>query len=372
MTTYRDVGRRRADREEDAVVTAVDTLTGLLAEHDIDREPYDEQAARKVEGLPERYREEFRGMATALPVSGEDLRLYMLAFSDVTDTIADADSPAEGCTNVVVAGERTTYGQPLVLKNRDVTGAGLRPQAAVTYPEIGDRHGFATVSTCGSVLVFQGVNDAGLVAANTFVNVNTDTPTEKEILNGVLVRRILEECATVADARAFLAECQLDRIQGLTLSLADETDAAMCEIDPLAAEIHPVSGPVAVRTNHYIGTGDEPDDEASTAERFARVNELANGFPKAVERTDLLAAAGDHENGPGPDSICRHGGDAGPYRLDQSTTVGTTIYRGGTPTCYGLVGNPCRSSPTKISIDGSVPEDLQTGRRWRRMVETPP
>ncbi|HET7325073.1 MAG TPA: C45 family peptidase [Halococcus sp.] len=368
-TAHRSIGRQRAEREEAVVIPAVDTLTGLLTEHDIDRERCDEQAARKMNGLPERYREEFCGMADVLPVSVEDLRLYAFGFSDVTDTIADADSSPEGCTNVVVSGERTAHGHPLVLKNRDIRGAGLRPQAAMTHPSIGDRHGFVTISTCGSVLVFQGVNDAGLVAANTFINVDTDT--EKEVLNGVIVRRILEECSTVADARAFITECPLERVQGLTLAVADETDAAMYEIDPHAAEIRPASRSLMVRTNHFIGVNrDMPDEEASTGKRFARATELAADFPREITRAELFAVARDHDNGPGPNSLCRHGGEF-PSRLDQATTVGATVYRGGTPTCYGLLGNPCRTSPVEVSFDRSIPDDLRTGQRWRELPKRP-
>jgi hypothetical protein len=358
-------------REGEVVVDAIGTLTGLLSEHEIDRDSYDEQARRKLHGLPERYREEFCGMADVLPVSAENLRLYMFAIGDVTDAIADGSPPAEGCTNIVVAGERTVHSHPLVCKNRDVSGAGIRPQAVVTYPSIGDRHGFVTLSTCGSVLVFQGVNDAGLVAANTFVNVDTDTDTEQEILNGVLVRQILEECSTVADARAFIAGCPLDRIQGLTLVLADGTNAVMLEIDPLVAEVRTISGPIAVRTNHFVGA--RPDDEESTAMRFVRARELAADLPGEVSRTELFAAAGDHHNGPGPDSICRHGSDdSGPYRLAHSTTVSTTVFRGGATTYHGLVGNPCRSSPVELAVGGTIPDDLRTGQRWRGTLETSP
>jgi hypothetical protein len=365
ISKYRNIGRQRAAQEGKEVVTAIDTFTDLLMEYDIDREQYDEQAIRKVNALPERYREEFRGAADALPVSTEDFRLYIFAYSDIADTIADGDPPAEGCTNVVVAGERTAHSHPLVLKNRDISGAGLRPQAVMVYPSIEDQHGFTTISSCGSVLVFQGVNDAGLVAANTFVNVDTDTNTRKEMLNGVLVRRILEECSTVVDAQTFVAECALNQIQGLTLALADGTDAAMLEIDPFAAEVRTGTRTVAARTNHYIESTsrDEPTDGESTAIRFARVRELANDLPEKVDRMDLFSVARDHHNGPGPDSICRHGSDnTGTHRLDQSTTVSTTVFQGGTPACRGLIGNPCRSSPVEISADESVLDDFQNSQ----------
>lgn len=351
---------------------AVETLTSLLVANDVDRTDYDRQAARKLNGLPERYRAEFRGIASALPVSAADLRLYMFALGDITNAIGDIDFAPDGCTNVIVSGERTVHGDPLLLKNRDVSGVGLRPQAAVSYPGDGTRHGFVTVSTCGSVLVYQGVNDAGLAVANTFVDVETDTATGDELLNGVLVRRLLEQCSTVADARAFVTKRPTERIQGLTLALADRTDAAMLEIDPLVPAIRPASGSIGVRTNHFVEGGAEPDETASTAVRFARAHALVDEFPATIDWTTLFGIADDHHNGPGSDSICRHGDDdAGPYRLDQSTTVSATVYRGGLPTCYGVVGSPCRSSPVELAVDRPIPTDLRTGQHWREAVANP-
>ena len=371
MTTdYRNIGRQRVAMEKEVVASAVSTLIDLIVEHDIDREPYDKQAAQKISGLPKRYREEFQGMADIISVPIKDLQLYAFAIGDATDAIADNNPSTEGCTNVVVASEHTVDGQPLVLKNRDVSGAALRPQAAVTYPGIGDRHGFTTISTCGSVLVFQGVNDKGLVAANTFVDVDTDTDSEREILNGTLVRRILEECTTVSDARTFVSERPLDRIQGLTLVLADNTDTALLEIDPLAEEIRDVSGSIVARTNHFIETTDQSDATKSTTKRFVRANELIDGFSDNVSQTELFTIADDHDNGPGSNSICRHG-DSSPYQVGCSTTVSTNIYRGGVPTCYGFIGNPCQSSSIETAIDEPIRDDLRTGQYWRRMINTP-
>lgn len=368
--TDRRIGRQRAVRERAVIVDAVSTLTHQLATYNVDREYHDRQAIRKLNGLPKRYREEFYGMADALPVPVADLRLYMFALGDITNAISDVDPEPEGCTNVIVAGEHTTHGDSLLLKNRDVSGAGLRPQVAVTYPDVGARHGFVTISTCGSVLVYQGVNDAGLAAANTFVDVETDTATEDKLLNGVLVRQLLEECSTVADARAFVAKQPLDRIQGLTLALADQTDTAMLEIDPLVPEIRLVSGTIGVRTNHFVQDETELNETASTAVRFTRAHDLVDGFSETLDRAALFGMADDHRDGPGSDSICRHGdNDTDPYRLDQSTTVSATVYRGGIPACYGIVGTPCQSSPVKLAVDQPIPTSLQTGQYWRETVE---
>lgn len=165
----------------------------------------------------------------------------------------------------------------------------------------------------------------------------------------------------MAEARSFVAERRFGRMQGLTLSLADGTDATIIEIDPLALEIQSVSGSVMVRTNHCVGGGDEPDETTSTAVRFARACDLADGLPDTVTRSDLFSVAEDHSHGPGPNSVCRHGGGStGPYRLDQSTTV----YRGRTPTTHGVVGAPCKSSPVEIPQDDPVPDELRTGRYW--------
>jgi hypothetical protein len=281
--------------------------------------------------------------------------VYAFALSDVTSDVTGEEGEDEGCTNAVVGPDRSADGAPLVLKNRDISARGLRPQTVLEVPPMGGNHGFLTLSTAGSVFVFQGVNDAGLVAANTFVDrAREAVDTADRLRNGVLVRRVLEECADVEQALAFVGDRPINRSKGLTLSLADGGDARLLELDPQADGIREVgeSGVVG-RTNHFPGVSD-PEEDDSTVFRLRRERQLVADLPAAVGPEDLLDVATDHRNGPGPNSICRHHVDTAgdPHSLGQSTTVGTTVYRGGEAAMLSVVGNPCRSDPHRYRFRG--------------------
>lgn len=101
----------------------------------------------------------------------------------------------------------------LVLKNRDIAGRGVRPKAVYQQPAIDGYHGYLTVDTCGTAMLFKGVNDRGLVAANTHIDVERDDagPAER-IRNGTVIRVLLEECATVGEARDRLESYPTDRL----------------------------------------------------------------------------------------------------------------------------------------------------------------
>lgn len=356
LDRYRTLGAERARRERELTTAAVHDLVSLLDDRGVGVDDYVETADRVRASTPERYCAEFDGMAAELSVSGTELAVYTFALSDVVSDLTDGGA-GEECTNAVVTADRSATGAPLVLKNRDISARGLRPQTVLELPAIGDHHAVLTTSTAGSVFVFQGVNDAGLVAANTFVDrEREDVDTENRLRNGVLVRRVLEECDDVADAVSLVEDCDVARSKGLTLSLADGERARLLEIDPQAPETRtvPLEGGAVGRTNHFPDLG-EPADDDSTAYRLARARQLVAELPDEATVEDLRDVATDHRNGPGPNSICRHpvspNGD--PFTLGQSTTVGTTLYRGGEPAMFSVVGNPCRSRLQRYELRGT-------------------
>lgn len=379
MDAYREIGRTRARREREAILEAIDRFAAVVDEADVDTEVHLTEAHRTRKGLPQRYRAEFEGMSDALDVDRQLFTLWTFGLADVTDdVVAEPPEQHEGCTNVVVSGDRTDDGRPLLLKNRDISARGLRPQALVEYPPTAGHHGFVTFSTCGQVFVYQGVNEHGLVAANTFVDVKrSDVETEDRLLNGVAVRRILEECASVAEAEAFVSGVPIERMKGHTLALADADGSVLYDVDPLSATASRVADDLIVRTNHYPNDDDEQkrDDDGtkgdSSRTRLARGTELVADFSDDVAVEDLLEFAADHRNGPGPNSICRHPVEGEPMALDQSTTVSASVFRGGTPRVHGTFGNGCGGEPTTCRLGGEHSRDLRSGRHWwDRVVES--
>jgi hypothetical protein len=363
--TYREFGRERARTNGAGAEAAVRDLHGLLADADeVDAAEHLEHARAVRERLPARYRAEFEGMAAELSVPEAELTLWTFAGGDaVTDLGGDADGgdgaadgSGEGCTNATVEAARAAGESPLVLKNRDRSGRGLAPQSVLEVPSMGGRHGLLTVTTACHPFVFQGVNDAGLVAANSYVSRARESVPEAERLpNGVLVRRVLEECDSVAAARALVESLPLERSKGLTLSLADADGAVLLEVDPREAEARVVEaddGAVA-SANHFPGRS---EDAAGTSSdhRLSRASALLSDVADGVGVEDLFALARDHRNGPGPNSVCRHPSDphGDPFVLAESTTLSTTVYRGGEPALWATVGNPCESRVGRYRIRG--------------------
>jgi hypothetical protein len=355
LDRYRALGAERARRERELTTAAVHDLVSLLDDRGVGVDTYLETADSVRASVPERYRAEFEGMVSELSVSEDELALYTFGLSEVASDLTDG-AAGEECTNAVVAAERSATGAPLVLKNRDISARGLRPQTVFELPPVGDHNAVLTTSTAGSVFVFQGVNDAGLVAANTFVDrAREDVDTEDRLRNGVLVRRILEECDDVDGALSLVEDCDVATSKGLTLSLADGTDARLLELDPQGPTVRtvPLADGAVGRTNHFPGAGD-PEDDDSTVFRLERARRLVDGLPDDATVEDLFDVASDHRNGPGPNSICRHpvSPQGDPFTLGQSTTVGTTVYRGGEPAMFSAVGNPCRSGFRRYELRG--------------------
>jgi hypothetical protein len=225
-------------------------------------------------------------------------------------------------------------------------------------PKLGPYNGFLTTTTAGNVLLYQGINTAGLAVANTFVdNSIDDVPPEERLRNGVLVRDVLERCNTVEEAVDRVMSCPIEQSKGLTLFLADDTDIDLLEVNPSEGRIESVVDGVTPRTNHFS------DDEGgkggrSSILRLKRLRELIADLPSNVSPTDLNQIARDHRHGPGPNSICRHPTTDGDLNMHtESTTVSSMVIVGGERRMQAVQGNPCERRPVTYKLrDHSLSE----------------
>lgn len=352
---YRRFGRARATLHREHIEAAAGRLAGTLANHGIDRTAIVDAAARVESSVPQRYRIEFTGMAEALAVPETDLRVYAFGTSAFQDALSHGGAPTpeescEGCSNLLVPADRSTS-SPLILKNRDIKSRGFRPQVVLEVPPLGPYNGFLTTTTAGNVLIYQGVNDAGLVVANTFVDNRRAGVSETDRLrNGVIVRDLLERCDTVSEAVDRTKALPTENAKGLTLCIADGADVELLEVDPAGERVEAVVDGITPRTNHFPGQAES--EGSSTALRLRRLHELVAELPAVVEPRDLDRVARDHRHGPGPNSICRHptaeSGD--PESLTESTTVSSAVFIGGEARMRAVQGNPCEYRPTTYRI----------------------
>ncbi|WP_265109626.1 C45 family autoproteolytic acyltransferase/hydolase [Halosolutus halophilus] len=370
VDSFAKQARRRAETERDVVEWAIDELETLVAARCVDLEPVLGYARESQPSLPDRHLRAYDAMADVLDVDRDLYEAYVFAYSELCERLAEGECRTEkhpkGCTNALASPPVTVADGPLVLKNRDIAGRGLRPKSIVEQPPIDDYHGFLTVDTCGTVMVFKGVNDRGLVAANTYIDSNReDLEPGEQLRNGTVVRRLLEECATVAEARSLLESHPTRQLMAQTLFLADGTNAALLEIDPAGERIAVDDDRVVVRTNHFAD-GASTVTESSKRRRDRARTLLADEAGDRLDRADLWTVAADHANGPGDDSICRHSEPEtdDPHAFGQLTTASAAVFEGGSPEIEVVMGNPCERDRTRFSFGEEVPPEFRTGRRW--------
>ncbi|ELY46707.1 C45 family autoproteolytic acyltransferase/hydolase [Natronorubrum sulfidifaciens] len=373
--TFADRARRRAELEREAVEWAIDELESEITAQNVVLGPLLEYARRSRASLPERHRRAYEAMAEVFDVDSDVYEVYVFAYAELCEELAGEGGRSEkhpqGCTNALVIpsrlesnGGETPDTGPLVLKSRDISGRGTRPKSIVEQPPIDDYYGFLTVDTCGTISIYKGVNDQGLVAANTYIDCNRDdVAPETQLRNGTVIRMLLEECATVAEARAFLESHPTRQLMSQTLFLADGTEGVLLEIDPAAERIAVDDDPVVTRTNHFVRSAST--ETASSTTRRQRALELLDSMD-GINRDKLWTIAQDHENGPGDDSICRHPEPETdePHAFGQLTTASAAVFEGGSPVIDIATGNPCELERTRCAFGDEIPTDLRTGQRW--------
>jgi len=104
---------------------------------------------------------------------------------------------ARPCTIAVISGRIARDGRPILWKNRDVTNQDnlLRYGSGGRYPFIG-------IGETGVLdKIWAGLNGAGLAIVNA---VSTDLEGVNETENGIFIKRILEDCATIRDVELLL------------------------------------------------------------------------------------------------------------------------------------------------------------------------
>ncbi len=179
--------------------------------------------------------DEIRGLAEGLEADFMLLSTFLLGMY--------AYNALNFCTCAAMA---AADGHTLFGRNSDFLTA-LEPGYGSYFYRLKGCHGFIGTTTAFAEME-DGVNDAGLAVGLTYVY----SPEKAPGLNsGMLVRRLLERCAT-------LEEC-LDSLEGLTvgssqtLTIADRGGAmAVVECSPRErAVIRPADRPFVCTTNHF-------------------------------------------------------------------------------------------------------------------------
>jgi len=244
------------------------------------------------------------------------------------------------CTQLLVRPPATRDGHTYLAKNRD----NRRPYRQIILRRwLDDGRWVVQANVAGSITwPGIGVNSAGLALATSGLwSRRTEIDWDSANAGWLMLNTdlLLRECATVVDlSRAINAQPRLTP----ELCLAtDGRDAIAYEITATRAYAEPVTGPVAVRSNHahQAGLAEDGPTEAeypSTYHRWRRADAELRRRAGHWDATSLAALLADHDGYP-ERSLCRHGSGRNGSRTAYSVIVDID-----TLTTTALIGNPCQ------------------------------
>lgn len=201
-------------------------------------------AKRFVPAVPSHLRAEIEAAAKS---SGRDVDLGYFA-----NTIYDL-STGMGCSTVVVEPGRSRTGGPLFGRNFDwLPTQGIMEHTLLAAFKPAGKRAFVTVTVTPIVGCISGMNDAGLSLTLNEIHLDQAKRPAKFAWDGVptmlLFRRVLEECATVAEAAEFLRTAK--RPTTACMTICDVNGGAVFEITPEGVEVRKASNDVCLCTNH--------------------------------------------------------------------------------------------------------------------------
>lgn len=206
------------------------------------------RARRLMDNAPAEYRVELEAVAKA---AGRDLDT--LAF---TNTVGDLYKVA-GCSTIVVEPARSKTGGPVFGRNFDWPPfQNMGEKVAVTVFHPAGKRAFASIGLPSLTGVVSGMNDAGLsLTLNEIRKAADKSPPldEAGVPRNYLLRRVLEECATVADAETLMRS--LPRTSYGSITLCDKEGGAVFEMTPKSLNVRRATNGVVLCTNHFRSDG---------------------------------------------------------------------------------------------------------------------
>ena len=351
-----------------------------------------DRAVREQRRLAESTLAQIRGLAEG---AGEPYSL-LLAYNLYGELAA-----ADGCTVMAALGSASATGRTLLMKNSDqlgndsMVGPGYHLHKdiyVVQATRAANGRRIVGLSAAGATGIKVGVNDCGVAAGSNIARTSelaarkTDVSQVRASDRTQLLREGLEEETAVAAAQRILAKTmEAPTSTPGNMEFADAAEAWVLETsyDRFACDVTR-DGPL-VRTNRFqtLEYLNDPGD-VSSVERYARCSALleaaaANG---GVSFDDLVAASGDHANGPGESSICRHGDDyheetslgAGVVEIDPAAARALADRAGARQAvpCLAEPGEPHRAHRRRRARrhPGGVPRRLGLARLLQRGART--
>ncbi|MEE8110112.1 MAG: C45 family autoproteolytic acyltransferase/hydrolase [bacterium] len=333
--------------------------------------------------------EEIQALSRGAEVTFEDL----LAFNLYEDAVFQ-----DGCTVLMALGSTSASGNPILLKNSDkVGGKSLAGPNFHLNKEINvivdgrsqSGHRILAVAAAGSTGIKMGMNDAGLVTGSNIGRTvelkekKVDLTTLRALDRGQLMRDGLEFDNAHAAADAILSKLiESPMSTPGNVEFLDKKECYIIEGSYTQFAVEIVRGDrIAARANHFLLLHDlnDPADVAGH-KRHARCMELLEANAGTIDRQKMIEFSMDHANGPGPNSICRHG-----TAPEEETSLSAMVMEINPEepkksVATIAVGKPCHAwrdpqGHITLSMDckpQEIPEPFLSGEVWKRLYTEEP
>jgi isopenicillin-N N-acyltransferase like protein len=271
------------------------------------------------------------------------LAVELEAFAEGARLEPELVAALNGRTELLALAECTTVGRcasttgPWLAQNWDWYADA--PERCLVWSAAVQGGRFATMTEAG-ILAKVGVSTRGIaVALNILYHVRDGTG-ELGVPVHLVLRRLLEEAASVEDAWALLRETPYSASSCVTV--VDARGGGACfELSPAGvARIEPRAGLLA-HSNHFLDetlAGDEAEQPAAWLPGSrARLARAERADPR--ELSDALTLLGDHTSE--PQAICRHDEPSGEPGRPLVGTVVSVAMRPGVPELRVAAGQPC-------------------------------
>jgi hypothetical protein len=286
----------------------------------------------------------------------------------------------EECTVLMALGKTSATGSTIFLKNSDKVGS----ESYVGPSLIG-------VAAAGATAIKMGLNDKGVAAGSNISRTHElakrgaekDATQIKALDRGALMREGLERGKNALAAAQAILPNLLENPMSTpgNIQFADAQQAMIIEgsYHELATEI--VKDEVAARSNRFVLLEAlSKEDDLSSICRYIRGRQLLSENKGKVTMEKMIEFSMDHANGPGPNSICRHGTHFSEETSLSAAVMEINAERPEKSKIALALGKPChawRAREAHITLDmtmgpEAIPEGLRNGQIWKKFYTEEP
>lgn len=364
-----------------AVAVNVSTFWARCAERGWDRPALFRQARRLEQDYSDALLQEIYGIARGSGLPPAELVAFNL--------LGGAVFPEE-CTVLLAMGDATANGRVLFVKNSDKIGsASMTGPGFFGHKEINillvlraeDGPAIVGVAAAGSTGLKMGASDLGMAVGTNIARTielgqrQVDTSQMRALDRTQLAREGLQK-TTALEAASYAAARMAERPTATpgNLEFVDARVGAIVEgsYDRVALQV--VRSGIASRANAFVVMRElnDPADVSSYC-RYVRTQELLRSHHGRLTPDLLRRFSCDHANGPGPNSICRHGTHFTEETSQSSMVVEIDPQRARETRFWLALGKPCHAwrnpegclSGRMDRLD-TFPEGFLDGEVWKR------